>query len=642
MSSQLQGPDRDVPATDGTRGTSRRTVLRAAGVAGAATAAAGLTGTAAAAAPAAGPASAPAATSDNVAGWRTDPDSPRFTLAVMPDTQYLFDGASIHKEPVEAALRHVLDHARDENIVFLSHLGDLTENGRAEELAPLGEAFRILDRRGAGYSVLAGNHDIDSRTDDQRGRTPYLDAFGPQRLRGLRTFGGASPDGYNTYHRFRAAGRTWLVLALDWRPSAAGIAWAKNVIAQHPRTPVVLTTHELVYADTAGEEARLSGFGQHLWDELIESHDQIFLALGGHFWPAARTVRTNGAGNDVHLHVTNYQDRYFGGSAMIRLYRFDLSRKTIDVSTFSPWLLAKEKSGRLNALERRELELTDADNSFSVPVDFEKRFAGFAPLTPRRPRPAERMLLPGTVAYWRFDSGRPDGSAADEDLRVRDLSGHGNDLIRTAVPGSPADALRWSGRHHPDQPGHGSLFLDGSKPPLRGACLRTVPGAPLDTQTFRSGCTIEAFFMLPDDWTSSRNAWSALLSRQGTLGAAGKTGDPEEPVVTLSLSDGHALQWAAAPLDQKGLVTNWSHELPLGTWWHAAVVNDGRRTTMYVDGCPVARNPATSTQGLTTLGLSWLLGGYEYGGRLDQLFRGWIGDVRITGRALPTGAFMNA
>lgn len=63
---------------------------------------------------------------------------------------------------------------------------------------------------------------------------------------------------------------------------------------------------------------------------------------------------------------------------------------------------------------------------------------------------------------------------------------------------------------------------------------------------------------------------------------------------------------------------------------------------MYVDGCPVARNPATRTTGLATLGLPWLLGGYEYGGTLDQLMHGWLGDIRIVERALPVGDFMNA
>lgn len=69
------------------------------------------------------------------------------------------------------------------------------------------------------------------------------------------------------------------MLALDWRLSAKGYAWAKDVIAQHPKTPVILTTHELVVDDDT-----LSDYGQQLWDQLIADHDQIFLTLNGHYW----------------------------------------------------------------------------------------------------------------------------------------------------------------------------------------------------------------------------------------------------------------------------------------------------------------------------------------------------------------------
>lgn len=135
----------------------------------------------------------PAATTQAVPGskarWRPDPDSRRFTLAVMPDTQYLFDGPSIDKAPVEASLRYLLEHGREENIVFLSHLGDLTQNGAKAECAAIGDAFRLLDRQGVGYSVLAGNHDVKSSTDDQRGPSPYLDVFGPDRFKGRSTYG---------------------------------------------------------------------------------------------------------------------------------------------------------------------------------------------------------------------------------------------------------------------------------------------------------------------------------------------------------------------------------------------------------------------------------------------------------------------
>ncbi|WP_369393460.1 LamG-like jellyroll fold domain-containing protein [Streptomyces sp. CG1] len=555
---------------------------------------------------------------------RPDADSRRFTLAVMPDTQYLFDGPSIYPAPLEASLRYLLEHGKDDNVVFLAHLGDLTQNGAKEECAAIGEAFGILDRRDVGYSVLAGNHDIKSSTDDQRGPTPYLDTFGPQRFRNKPTFGGASADGYHTYHLFRAAGREWMVLALDWRLSAQGYAWAKDVLARHPKTPVVLTTHELV----AGDDA-LSDYGQQLWDRLIADHDQIFLTLNGHFWPAGRAVRKNAAGHDVHLHLTNYQNRYFGGAAMIRLYHFDLDRDVIDVETVSPWILGRAGKG-LNELERQEIELSGDADRFSVGIDFAARFSGFDPVPARPARPASRMLIPGTVAYWRFES--PVSGT------VRDLSGHGNDLTMVSVGGG---SLGWSADHHPDQPSHGSLDFQGYKSPLRGAYLRTVDGAPLNSAVLEDGYTIEAFYWLPADWDAAHHSWSGLVGRAGRNGDVGRpTDDPDEPPATLSITDGPGPQWAARPLNQQALLTNWGDETARETWWHVAVVNDGRHTTMYVQGCPVVRNPHAATAGLASAGQPWLIGGYQYGGKIDQILHGRLGDIRIVSRALHVTSFM--
>lgn len=600
-------------------GAGRRTFLRATALMGAA-----------ATTSVALPTAAEALTDQARPSWRPDTESRRFTLAVMPDTQYLFDGPSIDRAPVEASLRYLLEHGRDENIVFLSHLGDLTQNGAAAEVTAIGEAFRLLDRRGVGYSVLAGNHDVKSSTTDQRGTSPYLDVFGPERFKGKRTFGGASADGYNTFHLFRAAGREWLVLALDWRLSDKGYAWAKSVLAKHPTLPVILTTHELVVEDNS-----LSSYGQELWDKLIADHDQIFLTLNGHYWPAGRATRKNAAGHDVELHLTNYQNRYFGGAAMIRLYRFDLDRDTIDVETVSPWILGRAAK-RLNELERQEIELSGDADRFSVGIDFAERFAGFAPVPARPAPPASKMVIPGTVAYWRFD-GQTDGAALTG--TVRDRSGRGNDLALVSVGGG---TLNWSGDHHPDQPGHGSLDFNGFKSPLKGAYLRTVDGAPLNSATFRAGYTIEAFYRLPADWDPSHHAWAGVVSRTGTGGAAGRTGDdPDEPLATLSLSNDREPQWAMRPFNQQVIATNWGQETPLETWWHLAVVNDGRHTTLYVQGCPVVRNPTATSTGITSVGLPWLLGGYEYAGRIDQILHARLGDVRITERALPVSAFMN-
>jgi hypothetical protein len=586
---------------------------------------------------------APAAQQGSGARWKPDTASPRFTIAVLPDTQYLFDGASIHPEPLEASLRYVLAERDRHNIVFLAHLGDVTQNGAEKEIQAASAQFTLLDKAGAAWSVLAGNHDVDGSTDDQRGRTPYLDAFGPKRFTKSPSYRGSSPDGYNSFHTFTAGGRDWLVLALDWRTSARGVEWARGVLAAHPALPVILTAHDIVDSTPDGS-AVLDDYGQGLWDSFISQHDQIFLTLNGHYWKPGRTTKENRAGHDVDLHLVNYQDRYYGGAAMIRLYHVDLERNAIDVETLSPFILGGGL-GTGNELADEEAALSGDVDRFTVSVDFEQRFAGFAPAPVRTARPAAQMLVPGTVAYWRFD-GQADGSALGTTTRIRDASGRGNDLVVANRAGAAPGSLRFASAHHDDQPGFGSLTLTGGK--RSGDHLRTVDGAPLDAATFRQGYTVEAFVRIPADFDGDADGFSAILSRAASAEDAGKTpgdaGDPDEPAATLSVSGSREIQWCVYPTTQQGSLTNWSHELPAARWWHVAVVNDSQHTTMYVDGCPVVRNPSTTNRGLAAASpaTSWLLGANLYGGKLDHVLPASIGDVRIVERALKPSEFMIA
>jgi hypothetical protein len=641
-------------------GGTRRSFLRAAGLAGAGAAA--LSAGALGAGGLLDPQPALASISDESLGhgkWSPDAESPRFTVAVMPDTQFLYFAPSIMPAPQLASFRYIVDRASggSDNIVFMAHLGDLTEDGLATEFGPVGEVFDYLDQRGAAYSVLAGNHDVNSSTTDQRGSTPYLTTMGPQRFTKSKSFLAADSTGYNTAHVFRAGGREWLLLALDWRLSPEGYAWANAIIKQNPTLPVILTTHEIAtptYDDSvypyqsgnAEDNAELSAYGQQLWDGLINDNDQVFLTLNGHYWPPGRTVLSNAAGNDVHVHITNYQNRYFGGAAMIRLYHFDLELGTIEVETVAPYFLDQPAAER-NVLAAQLAELTTTVDRFSVPIDFAQRFSKFDPIAVRPARPAKDLLVPGTLAYWRFDAGGAAGSAFTSAQVVKDLSGHGNDLsVLVTVPGSPADTLTWSSDFHPDQPGHGSLYFDGQQSPsLQGAYLTTPARAALNTETFAHGYTFEVFVKVPTDWNSGSNSWMAALSRWGESGQAGKSAgntDPNEPIATFSLSDGREPQWCVYPLNLDEESTNWGQALPEDTWWHLAVVNDGKTTVMYTDGCPTIDNPPTIANGLVQLNLPWVLGGYEYGGSINQVWHGWIGDVRIVNRPLRVDEFMIA
>jgi hypothetical protein len=636
-------------------GPGRRSFLRAAGLAGAGAAALGVAGAESASAAVTGSAPAIAPGSGK---WNPDPDSPQFTLAVMPDTQFLYFAPSIRPEPQLASFQYIVDRANggSDNIVFMAHLGDLTEDGLATEFGPVGDVFEYLDERNVAYSVLAGNHDVNSSTTDQRGPTPYLDTMGPQRFKKSPSFIGADSTGYNTAHVFKGGGREWLLLALDWRMSTEGFAWANQVITDHPSLPVIVTTHEIatptyddtVYPYESGDpdnDAELSAYGQTVWDGLLNAHDQIFLTLNGHYWPPGRVTLKNQAGHDTHVHITNYQNRYYGGAAMIRLYHFDLQRNIIDVETVAPYFLDVPAEER-NVLAAQEARLTTATDYFSIPINFTDRFSGFDPVATRAARPAKEMLIPGTLAYWRFDQGGASGTNFTSGQVVPDVSGNGNDFsVLQTVAGTASGSLVWSDEYHPDQPGHASLYFDGGQNPLRGSYLLTGNNAPLNTQEFKNGYTFEAFCKVPSAWNVNDNSWQALISRWGESGQAGKSAgntDPNEPIVTLSLSDGREPQWCVYPLNLDDESTNWGQGLPEETWWHIAVVNDGQTTKMYVEGCETVDNPPTVAIGLVQLALPWALGGYEYGGTINQIFQGWLGDIRVVNRALSLDEFMIA
>ncbi|WP_443044693.1 hypothetical protein [Streptomyces sp. DHE17-7] len=50
------------------------------------------------------------------------------------------------------------------------------------------------------------------------------------------------------------------------------------------------------------------------------------------------------------------------------------------------------------------------------------------------------------------------------------------------------------------------------------------------------------------------------------------------------------------------------------------MVNDGRRTVVYVDGSRIARNPTAPSTGIATLGKPFVLGATQFDGKFGQGF----------------------
>jgi hypothetical protein len=425
------------------------------------------------------------------------------------------------------------------------------------------------------------------------------------------------------------------VLALDWRTSATGIAWAQSILDANKTVPTIVTTHETLSSNAAGA-ASLTSYGTQLWNNLIRKNDQIILSLSGHNWPVGRTTQKNDFGHDVSLNLADYQDMYYGGAGMIRTYAFDLDRNTIDVSTFSPWVMGQAEGDR-NVYERQMLERTDAASRFSLPIDFKALAQRLDP----KPAPAEvstdALKVPGTVALW-----RPSGTG--NVTKLDDLSGNGNDLTPTTLNGSTGEQAQVSVQddHGDDQPSAKSLKFTANKNQRRGTYFKTGNTAPLNTDEFKNGYTIEGFVKLPANCCNS-NAWMGILGQQGTGRDLGRTlNDPDEGSLELALSGGAELQWAVWPTNRPDNTTAWGHLMASDRWTHVAVVNDGRFSDLYVDGSLMGRNPLSPATGLGSTGKPWLLGAIDYANVVEQTFNGLMGDVRIVDHALPPSRFMNA
>ncbi|MFB6938172.1 LamG-like jellyroll fold domain-containing protein [Streptomyces chartreusis] len=78
------------------------------------------------------------------------------------------------------------------------------------------------------------------------------------------------------------------------------------------------------------------------------------------------------------------------------------------------------------------------------------------------------------------------------------------------------------------------------------------------------------------------------------------------------------LQFVVYPHAQDADPTSWSHAVPVGRWMHIALVNDGRRTVMYVNGSKIARNPAQPSTGIATLGKPFVIGATQFDEKFGQ------------------------
>ncbi len=290
-----------------------------------------------------------------------------FTIVIVPDTQdYLGAGTKIStragtnlQEPVtnphlEAQARWIREHVRDQNIVFVSHVGDIVEYNRPEEWTVAKQHLDTL-RGVAPFGLTVGNHDMAGSGDailfqmhfpavSFKQYPWYLGSY-----EHARADQNVSANNVNSAQIFSAGGMDFLHLNLECNAPDDVLAWANNLIARHPERRALITTHmdlgvldkpkdpEGFIKDAKGRmrwtkiHGKLGNTAEQMWDKCYRKHANLAMVLCGDQSrvTAMRVTDTGDHGNTVHRLLSDYQSE-----PVLRLMRFVASENRVHVVSY--------------------------------------------------------------------------------------------------------------------------------------------------------------------------------------------------------------------------------------------------------------------------------------------------------------------
>lgn len=269
-----------------------------------------------------------------------------FSIVLLPDTQNYAEKASY--DVYAHQTQWIANNRSARNIQFVVHLGDVTQHDVAAQWQVADAAHDILDAAGVPFSITAGNHDIYPSNAVYARESLLGQYFGPQRFSGKPWYGESfDSTNENNYMFFNAGGMQFMVISLEFVPRKDVVSWANELIRQHPNHRVIIATH--CYQDYTGDYTTgwADGYdiegreGVDLWEELIQRHSNIFLAVSGHIQGVAYRRRTGLNGNVVHEILSDFQSEpVLGngtalGNGWLRVLTFKPEQDEIDIETLT-------------------------------------------------------------------------------------------------------------------------------------------------------------------------------------------------------------------------------------------------------------------------------------------------------------------
>lgn len=291
------------------------------------------------------------------------PPAGAFTVVVIPDTQGYAGKATkrtptstdpLTNEVFQNHTRWITENLRTQNIVFVTHVGDIVDINRDDQWEL---ARECLDRLHGvvPYSLTVGNHDMKSSGDSSL----FQKYFPAERFRSFTWYGGSfeparpslelSGNNANSHQLFSAGGLDFIHLSLECNAPDDVLAWANALLTKHAGRRALITTHmDLGILEKPKTEAgfihdpkgrmrwiknhgRRGNTAEQMWEKLYRKHASLGFVFSGDQSrvTALRLDSIGDHGNVVHSCLSDYES-----NGPLRLYRFLPAENRVQVITY--------------------------------------------------------------------------------------------------------------------------------------------------------------------------------------------------------------------------------------------------------------------------------------------------------------------
>ena len=140
----------------------------------------------------------------------------------------------------------------------------------------------------------------------------------------------------NTYARFKAGNKYWMIINLELWARKEVVEWARQLVATHPKDNVIIATHSFLSSN--GSISSSAEYGstspRYLWDTIIKKYKNVKIVLSGHTGSQRNQVLTGSAGNKIYAFLTTYHSKT---TNPVRMVEINGSRKTIRTWMEAPY-----------------------------------------------------------------------------------------------------------------------------------------------------------------------------------------------------------------------------------------------------------------------------------------------------------------